>query len=358
MTRRDQRPKSPSDSLRSRSANPLPPQQSKPDDSSLQRRIAQRFSNAKRVEQVAADASTRRFFRLKMDDGSSRIVMLDPEGGVEALARMKAAGELMQQLDVPVPAVLDHETELQALVFEDFGDRLLADLAAQMSAELLREKYAEAARVISRIELGTKLITPKHALASTRLGRERLRIELAFFAVHDVANRRGLSDRALLGELSLVLDRIARELDQHPARLAHRDMHARNLLIREDGSLGLLDFQDALLAPIYYDLVSLIYDPYVALVDESLRRHAVDAYREAAKIQIDPLEDPRLAWVGLQRMLKALGTYSYQLLQRNNGSFEQAIPVAESNAMLLAEMIQDKFRVDILEMLSKLGFKP
>ena len=43
----------------------------------------------------------------------------------------------------------------------------------------------------------------------------------------------------------------------------HRDFHCRNLLVRDDNNLGIIDFQGAMHGPLTYDLVSLLRDCYV-----------------------------------------------------------------------------------------------
>ena len=51
--------------------------------------------------------------------------------------------------------------------------------------------------------------------------------------------------------------------------LCHRDYHSRNLMLH-DGSLYIIDFQDARMGPDTYDLVSLLRDSYVDIDDREL----------------------------------------------------------------------------------------
>ena len=322
----------------------------------LEERLLQIFGPAHGVEPVAADASVRRFFRLRRDDGSV-IAMVDDEGGAAALDRMEAVHELMRDIDVPICRILERSDELSAVLMEDFGDTLLADVVPSMSPTLLHETYALAATIAARIgRFGTPLVTPGHVLAARQLGRERLRVELAFFSVHDITNRRQLTDRGLMTDLGQLLDRIAEELNDSPRQLAHRDFHARNLMLVDRGPLGIVDYQDALLAPMYYDLVSLVLDPYVPQLAEETVKAACAAYREESQSSIDPLEDPRFACIGLQRLLKALGTYAYQVTQRDKKEFASAIPVAEKRALELVDRIPDPFSRDAKKILESIGF--
>src|SRR5205085_12439375 len=62
---------------------------------------------------------------------------------------------------------------------------------------------------------------------------------------------------------------IVEELASEPRVLCHRDYHSRNLMLH-DGSLYIIDFQDARLGPDTYDLVSLLRDSYVDINDRQL----------------------------------------------------------------------------------------
>ena len=47
---------------------------------------------------------------------------------------------------------------------------------------------------------------------------------------------------------------------EQPQTLVHRDYHSRNLMLTEANNPGILDFQDAVIGPVTYDLVSLLED--------------------------------------------------------------------------------------------------
>ena len=72
--------------------------------------------------------------------------------------------------------------------------------------------------------------------------------------------------------------KIAEWLAGQPMVFAHRDFHSRNLMV-DDERLGVIDFQDALMGPVTYDLASLLRDSYIAL-DESLVDRLLAYYQE------------------------------------------------------------------------------
>jgi N-acetylmuramate 1-kinase len=115
--------------------------------------------------------------------------------------------------------------------------------------------------------------------------------------------------------------------------LCHRDYHSRNLMLH-DGSLYIIDFQDARMGPDTYDLVSLLRDSYVDLSPQHVDQ--LIAFFLALKGHASTDETPsapsaaafrrRFDLMALQRNLKALGTFGYMTTSRNNTVYIQYIP--------------------------------
>ncbi len=327
-------------------------------DQAIADRLRERFAPVAEVEPLAPDASVRRFYRLRRPHGATVVALVDQDGGPPALTRMILAADLLASIDVPVPRVLDRDESIPALLLEDLGDRLLAAALPELPPEDSRRAWQEAGRIAARIaRRGSPLVPPDHPLAQPVLGYDKLRAELAFFAVHDVTARRGIDDRGLLAELAHVLDRVADRCALPARQLAHRDFHARNLLLRDDGSLGVVDFQDLLFAPPGYDLASLVHDPYVDLPPE-LADAAGEGWRaEAGGVLPDPRELEAWPWVSLQRLLKAIGTYAFQATRMDRPRFARYIPVAERRALAAARALPDRDRHGVLAILEKIGFE-
>src|SRR5439155_9240191 len=141
-----------------------------------------------------------------------------------------------------------------------------------------------------------------------------------FFVKYFVDGYRGVAlseeeRHALTAEWATIVQELAAE----SRVLCHRDYHSRNLMLHE-GSLYIIDFQDARLGPDTYDLASLLRDSYVEISDRSL--DDLIAYFCALKgCEGEPalphLEQSSLEFrrrfdlMALQRNLKALGTFGY-----------------------------------------------
>ncbi len=99
-----------------------------------------------------------------------------------------------------------------------------------------------------------------------------------------------------------------------------------------DGSLFIIDFQDARMGPDTYDLASLLRDSYVDIPERelddlmayflALKRGAAAAPGDGATVEFRR----RFDLMAVQRNLKALGTFGYQTTTRHNPVYIQYIP--------------------------------
>jgi aminoglycoside/choline kinase family phosphotransferase len=278
-----------------------------------------------RVVPLTGDASDRRYFRIIPGDGPSIVLALHAGPIDYASLPFARVAELLQQIPVPVPAVLGHSDELGILALQDLGDvTLQAHLGAAPAAHAAL--YREAVMLIDQMQRrGGELRSDRYQPYGVAFDAEKLTWELEFFLKHFVIGYRGvtLSDAeraALATEWAAIVDELAAE----PRVLCHRDYHSRNLML-SDGRLYLIDFQDARMGPDTYDLVSLLRDSYVDITDRDL--DDLVAYFLALTGRADPAEfRRRFDLMALQRNLKALGTFGYQTIARRNAVYIQYMP--------------------------------
>lgn len=278
-----------------------------------------------RLESLTGDASTRRFHRLYLPEGGTRIVM-DYGAPFEGETDDVRLARIFEHASLPVARVLDVLEEPGCLLLEDLGDVTLehaigrADGSGAAGA-LYRKAVDLAAEIAIR---GTRSLSESSRAEGPALDAERFRFEMRFFTEHFVEGFLGAPAPAPATVRRL--EELADEVASHPRVMCHRDFHSRNIMVRGDGSLAMVDIQDARWGPDTYDVASLLRDAYVDL-DESDVREAFERYMRllSGSPDVDKLRD-RFHLAATQRMIKALGTFGYQVARLGRERYRDAIP--------------------------------
>jgi N-acetylmuramate 1-kinase len=279
-----------------------------------------------RVVPLTGDASDRRYFRIIPVDGPSIVLALHA-GAIEfATLPFANVAELLRLVPLPVPLVLGHSDPLGILALQDLGDVTLQAHLGAASPTDHAALYREAVSLIEMLQRrGAELQADRYMPYQVAFDVEKLTWELEFFVKYFMLGYRGVALKdaergALQEEWATIVD----ELSAEPRVLCHRDYHSRNLML-SDGSLYIIDFQDARMGPDTYDLASLLRDSYVDITDRGLDE--LIAYFLALKGCADAEEfRRRFDLMALQRNLKALGTFGYQTITRRNPVYIQYMP--------------------------------
>jgi len=300
-------------------------------ESDLLRRLDSLLSGPdppERCEPLAGDASTRTYYRAFYPDGRTAIVMVQPHAGRNEEASFLDVHRFLDGLGLPVPHVYSHDPDQGLIVLEDLGDDLLESVLADAEDLLFAELYEQAVDILIGMRRATQGRESGCRAFALAFDEEKLMEEMHFFMTHFVkglcrTEPSGLA-RATLEEF---FTRICTLLAAEPRVFAHRDYHARNLMLHR-GRLVMVDFQDARMGPAQYDLASLLRDSYVS-VPEDLANRLLERYCDAVERgRGHSFERFRHIFdvTSLQRNIKALGTFGYQLTVRGATRYLSAIP--------------------------------
>ena len=295
------------------------------------------------IEQLTPDASTREYFRVSMTSGTS-IACVYPEAFAASEQTYLEVTKLFLKCGLPVAEILAFDESLGVILIEDFGDRILRDVIEGSPPASREELIDDAIRLIPRIQAATQTAYETDSIASRlKFDAEKLMWELEFFKTHyfTTLHNRPLAeseDAAVAAEFS----EISTELEARAAVLCHRDFHAANLMLGDDGALHIIDHQDARIGTTSYDLVSLLLDritePPAAEWLASKRRLFLDERENIGLPRIDEEEfasEFRLQTI--QRCLKAAGTFSFQSATRGKNYFTPFIKPMFRIALRAAE---------------------
>lgn len=300
--------------------------------------VRRRFHAAPEVSEVAGDASTRRFYRVRAGRKSA-ILMVHPEP-LDRSSPLYSNQRVLRSIGAPVPRILGSDNRSGLVLVEDFGDttlqRLLLAGARRDGSRRGKspaggpppDSHALYRRACDLIILlarkGASALRPTDFAARNALDRQRFLFELDHFHRHFIGGLRGLTpsgpDEALLR--SFYAD-LAEDCDRMPRVYCHRDFQSRNLMVK-GGRLVLIDFQDARMGPWTYDAASLLRDSSLDL-DEDLVQEMIDHL--VAGLRAGPEEFRRdFDRMALQRNIKDLGTFGYMATVRGLRSYLAYVP--------------------------------
>lgn len=285
------------------------------------------------LTKLAGDASGREYFRLWMEGHTPEsAVMMNVHHPFDAATDdWLVLRSYLDECGTRVPRLYWAEPEQGKLYIEDGGDRLLEHHAKNASCEEVLEAYHAALDLLALMQVeGTKRLTPQNPAAGRGFDGGKYLWELDFFAEHFLGGLRkktfSETERARLREFFAAL---VAPILKEPLWFTHRDYHSRNLLMDHSGYI-VLDFQDARMGPLQYDLASLLFDSYVKLGDafrDELFHHYVNALDHATGTMTNR---QAFYWmflrVALQRNLKALGTFGFQASRKENGIYLRFVP--------------------------------
>jgi NDP-sugar pyrophosphorylase family protein/aminoglycoside/choline kinase family phosphotransferase len=278
---------------------------------------------------VGKGGSDRSYFRISVSSETSSILM--------RYGRMYEENDLyadiasfLRGIGVTVPTIFGHDPEKRLILMEDLGDRdlyALRDAPWEIRRDLYEKTLAQAATMISfspnRLPAGLRLMPGFDA--------DLYRWERDYFREHCLRNvcRIDLSaaeDEALEAELS----ELASRLLATPLVLVHRDLQSQNVMLR-DGEPVLIDFQGLRPGSPFYDLASLLCDPYVAF-PETGRENLLGYYHgiSCSRYPWDTFRELFLL-ASAQRLMQALGAYGFLGLKREKPHFLAHIRPALDN---------------------------
>jgi len=296
--------------------------------------IHQDYPNAT-IEVASADASFRRYFRVSnfdKTDNSDRtnktIIAMDAPPEQEDCTPFIDVTQRLREAGVHAPKIIKEDLAQGFLLLEDFGSTPYLDVLNKQTADQL---YGDALQALLKIQTANTDGLPEYDEAF--LQQEMQLMPEWFLKTHlkisPTTEQQKIIDRTLAVITASVL--------QQPQVFVHRDYHSRNLMLLSDDPLqknlqniekqggwtlnttsnnpGIIDYQDAVLGPITYDLVSLLRDCYIRWPNEKIANWMLDYKQQAenAGLMHKVPDATFIQWfdyMGLQRHIKVLGIFA------------------------------------------------
>lgn len=266
------------------------------------------------IEPASTDASFRSYWRVTDVAGASRIVM-DAPPEHEDLGRWLDIDARLRAAGLHAPEVFASDRTQGFALIEDLGTRTFLPELDDASVDAL---YGEALDALLRMQ------TEVDAGSVPTYDRQRLVEEMELLPEWFLKRHLGFAPACEEWDIiEAAFTFLVHAALEQPRVFVHRDFHSRNLLIVNHASAGtaalqgpgIIDFQDAVVGPLTYDLASLLRDCYIEWdadrVMDWVETHRL-RLRHANLIaaEVDALRFRR--WfdlIGLQRHIKVLGIF-------------------------------------------------
>lgn len=256
---------------------------------------------------ASADASFRRYFRVTT--GSGTYIAMDAPPQQEDVRPFVRIALKFREIGLNVPEIFRQDINNGFLLLGDLGDQTYLTVLNKDSVESL---YGDALSALMVLQAGTHQDPGFLPVYSQQLLQE----EMALFADWLLAKHLGIAPtESQKTALEGVYDALVANALEQPSVWVHRDFHSRNLMRTGIHNPGILDFQDAVLGPVTYDLVSLLKDCYIDWPREQVISWVKDYHQLLLESGLQVTEDGSkfLRWfdlMGVQRHLKAAGIFA------------------------------------------------
>jgi len=259
------------------------------------------------IQPASADASFRRYFRVK-HDGQMFIIMDAPPDKEDSEPFVRIAGYLTE-MNLNAPRIIESDIDKGFYLITDLGQRAYLDHLTDDTADQLYGDAMQALSVMHQAGHQYKDVIPAY-------DRDLLHTEMELFSDWYLGRHYQIE---LNAEQSLVLeasyDFLSATALEQPSVFVHRDYHSRNLMLVDSDNPGIIDFQDAVWGPISYDLVSLLRDCYINWPKQRVRAWVKQYYSLLSGTSLlEAISETQFQrWfdlMGLQRHLKATGIFA------------------------------------------------
>ena len=293
--------------------------------------------------------SERTFFRLKWNrKNSASLIHYDPKR-VENTYYADIA-TFLREIDIPVPRLIRHDSVRCLIATEDLGDTDLWSLR-ETAWETREALYRKTLAIIHRLHSFPEKKFPSGRVRLVESFNPNLyRWEQDYFMDHFVRDGCGIElGPSFQGELEVELSSLAERLGGTGRCLIHRDLQSQNVMIR-DGESFLIDFQGMRFGSRFYDLGSLLCDPYVNL-SNSEREELLSYYYGLSKWDLDWETFQNTFWeASTQRLMQALGAYGFLGLKKELKAYLGHIPAGLHNLYLATVQVASLPRLQELSL--------
>lgn len=276
------------------------------------------------IEKVAGDASFRSYYRVFDYNKSVNYILMFAPVEYEDTSPFIHVAEILLKNKLRAPRIFGIDSDNGFLLLEDFGDVSFNKSMAQNGPDHEKYLYQNSIDVLCKIYNFDNLdgfAQYNHGLLFQEV--------MLFVDWYLKFEKNVVLDHSQLKEFKDVFFELFDKINHRDKRLVLRDYHADNLMVianqSGENSVGLLDFQDAVLGSAAYDLVSLLEDARRD-VDPGLALEMFEYYLQKNELLDREQFETDYKILSLQRNVKILGIFARLAHRDNKKSYLDLIP--------------------------------
>ncbi len=254
------------------------------------------------LQPASADASFRQYFRVTNTQDKKTYIVMDAPPDKEDCRPFVQVTDLIRSTGANAPAIVAMDMQQGFLLLDDLGSKPYLE---HLNTNTADDLYIDAIDALIKMQTIDAVLP---AYDETLLQTELDLFETWYLNRHlDV--QLNPEQKASLNSIFKILIESAK---QQPQVFVHRDYHSRNLMITGSNNPGIIDYQDAVIGPVTYDLVSLFKDCYIEWPREKIE-HWLDLYLARLTPAHSIKKEILTRWfdlMGVQRHLKVLGIFA------------------------------------------------
>ena len=277
--------------------------------------------------QLHGDENSKRYYRIK--NSTKSFVALDASSDKESVPEFIGIGMRLQKSKIRTAMVRSFELHKGFMLLDDIGSTHLYDKCVDAGAGVYYEK---AIKTLVQMQTSPTISMKAHD-AMTMIEEMNSMLEW-YYKAHLGKTLECVEGQQLLKMFSLIAKEV---LAQPQETFVHGDYHSKNLMIDAEDEMVVLDFQDARVGSLTYDLASLLYDAHVAL-DKRERKRFVKLFKALKGIDVDDATFMRwLDFTAIQRSLTQLGTFTKLSIKDKTKGYMEHTPLLRQYILDIAE---------------------
>ncbi len=291
------------------------------------------------VESIAGAGSGRRYYRISSGERTS-VLQVSSELN-EDFKKFVENSQVFRAAGLPVPKLFCVDEDAVQILQEDLGSRRLLDDVSpdRPQSGSVRILYPEVIEALIRWQNASQSLFSTHTdIWLRRFDFAALKWETDYFTENYLKGHCGITE--IPDYVRNFYSLLAVSVDAQTKVLMHRDFQSQNIMVKDSSEVAFVDYQGARRGSMFYDIASLLWDPYVSLPLD-LVKDFFEYWRfqyKGAKIYTKEDAWESFVHASLQRLMQAMGAFCFLSKVKGIQKFEQYIePGKKQLRVLFAE---------------------